>query len=359
MTATDLLGGRVILHAGDCLDVMAALPENSVDACVTDGPYFLPSISNRFGSETAAVAQGRIFQGSQAGFIGKPSITSDICTKPELWAAVLRILKPGGHLLSFAATKGFGRMQVAAEDAGFETRDMLVWLYGTGFPKGKPLGKFMDRHYLGDHLDDDELARGPVSHSAAFYDERDIVLKPAIEPILLARKPLIGTISDNLAAFGTGSLDVTGCRVEHGTGSSYPSNVLLDGSGEVIAAFPRDADGRSAARFFYSAKADAFDRAGSNHPTVKPVSLMQYLVRLVTAPGQIVIDPFAGTGTTGEAAWREGRRALLIEIDADFQTDIVRRHALAVAGPEERRRESIKAKVGEKPFEAGSLFASL
>jgi site-specific DNA-methyltransferase (adenine-specific) len=167
----------------------------------------------------------------------------------------------------------------------------------------------------------------------------------------------------------------------------WPANIIHDGSEEVIAAFPetesgagnkanknpttRDSqviptidtgqiwggDSGSAARFFYTAKADADDRLGSKHPTVKPVDLMQWLCRLVTPKGGTVLDPFAGTGTTGEAAFREGFNAVLIEREEEYQADIRRRMSLCMSGPDERKRESIKAKLGDVPFEPGSLFA--
>jgi site-specific DNA-methyltransferase (adenine-specific) len=120
---------------------------------------------------------------------------------------------------------------------------------------------------------------------------------------------------------------------------------------------PRQPDSGSAARFFYSAKADANDRIGSKHPTVKPVDLMRWLVRLITPPGGTVLDPFAGTGTTGEAAFYEGFNAVLIEREAEYQADIARRMRLALAGPDERVRESIKA--SGKAIDAGPLFGEV
>jgi site-specific DNA-methyltransferase (adenine-specific) len=168
----------------------------------------------------------------------------------------------------------------------------------------------------------------------------------------------------------------------------WPANVVHDGSDEVVGAFPETTSGSgnkntgnrdngltignglgagigdgiggdsgSAARFFYSAKADADDRLGSRHPTIKPVSLMQWLVRLVTRPGGVVLDCFAGTGTTGEACLREGMRAILIEREAEYQDDIRRRMRLAMSGPDERSREAIKARMGDKPIDAGPLFS--
>jgi DNA modification methylase len=176
----------------------------------------------------------------------------------------------------------------------------------------------------------------------------------------------------------------------------WPANLILDGGDEVASLFPNTASGSgtvrqesgadkdgnrssvygkesrpagtemisygdegSAARFFWSSKADADDRLGSRHPTVKPVDLVQYLVRLVTPPGGLVLDPFAGTGTTGEAAWREGARAVLIERETEYQADVRRRMALALAGPDERARESVKAKMKGKPPDHGPLFENL
>jgi site-specific DNA-methyltransferase (adenine-specific) len=245
-------------------------------------------------------------------------------------------------------------------------------------------------------------------------------LKPACEPIVLARKPLSeSTVAANVLKWGTGALNIDGCRVSvdadepnrrdnasidrSAEGATYnlqktrrnatlqngrwPANVIHDGSDEVVGAFPEtqtnagtaqsvhragmwgietqegrtlsNGDSGSAARFFYTAKADADDRLGSNHPTVKPLDLMQYLVRLVTPPRGLVLDPFAGTGTTGEAAMREGIRAILIEREAEYQEDIRRRMRLATCGPDERSRESIKAKLKDKPLSVGPLFGAL
>lgn len=272
----------------------------------------------------------------------------------------------------------------------------------------------------------DGLRRDKASSAAARqWEGWGTALKPAMEPITLARKPLTGTVAENVLAHGTGALNIAGCRVgsdqrENGAASAtsmqrksrveagyrhddgrgpgapaaavigrWPANVILDGSEEVVAAFP-DAPGQqravgpehgvkasvnvfgdygardrfdprgdtgSAARFFYSAKADSDDRIGSKHPTVKPVDLMRYLVRLVTPPGGVVLDPFAGTGTTGEAAYREGFSAVLIEREDEYRADIARRMGLVLAGPEQRRHAIIKAKA--KPDDmTGTLFAT-
>lgn len=395
--AEALLDGKIMLHAGDCLDVLDTLPENSVDGCACDPPYHLQSIVDRFGTGAAPArdeAHGGAFARASRRFMGQTWDGGDIAFQPSTWARVLRVLKPGGYLAAFGASKSGFTMQGAIVAAGFEVREnlldivdsnqtladfvgslndvqrcaffkcldegdprgLLAWVYGSGMPRGKPLAKFMDRHYLGDWLDDDERARGAISHSAAFYGSRDIVLKPAFEPIILARKPLDGTIAENLAKWGTGSLDIDGCRVEGADRARFPSNVLHDGSAAATRDFPIVGDG-STARYFFNAKATADDRAGSKHPTIKPIALMRWLVRLITTPGQLVIDPFAGSGSTGEAAFREGRRAILIEREAEYQADIRRRAAWCLFGPEERKRALMELAMQEATRSAPPLIA--
>lgn len=390
---------KITLLAGDCREVLNTLPESSVDSCVTDPPYHLTSIVKRFGKDGSAPAQfgtDGAFSRASRGFMGKEWDGGEVAFEPETWAAIYRVLKPGAHLLAFGAPKNFGFMQYAIGKGGFEIRDVLAWIFGSGFPKSHNIG-----------------------------DGWGTALKPAYEPIIMARKPLSEkTVAANVMRWGTGAINVDGCRVEtlprktgtkkdgaDATGSGatlqgsslsrqqewdaqnlgrWPANVVHDGSEEVVGAFPeapgqqryvwpehgdrpsrgiyhdfgprppnepRD-DGGSAARFFYTAKADSDDRIGSKHPTVKPLDLMQWLVRLVTPRGGLVIDPFAGTGTTGEAAFREGMRAILIEREEEYQTDIRRRISLCMAGPEERKRESIKAKQEGKPVDFGPLFAN-
>jgi site-specific DNA-methyltransferase (adenine-specific) len=201
-----------------------------------------------------------------------------------------------------------------------------------------------------------ELRNGGATEAAKQWQGWGTALKPAWEPIVLARKPLVGTVAENVLEHGTGALNIDGCRVESdgshkrpfqptnndrtvygaqtgfqptNSDGRWPANLCHDGSEEVLAAFPG-----SAARFFYCAKANAKDRLGSRHPTVKPLALMQWLVRLVTPPDGVVLDPFAGSGTTGEAAWREGMCAILIELEAEYLADIERR--LSVADKDER-----------------------
>jgi site-specific DNA-methyltransferase (adenine-specific) len=361
------LDGRVTLHCGDCLDVLDSMDENSVDAVVCDPPYHLTSIVKRFGGDAAPRTEatvGKHAYGRHAtGFMGKKWDGGDVAFKPETWRKVLRVLKPGGYIVAFASSRGFGRMSVAIEDAGFINHPMFGWIFGSGFPKATRV-------------------KAPGYEGFRYGGQ---ATKPALEPVYMGQKPFSeGTGTANILRWGTGALNIDGCRVgaEGGTAGAgagavvfsdglngtfgkpvpglgrWPANIIHDGSDEVLEAFPETdstppgnikpspstanaygeylerslighTDTGSAARFFYTAKADAEDRLGSKHPTVKPLDLMQYLVRLVTPPGGLVLDPFAGTGTTGEAAFREGMRAVLIEREPEYQADIARRMELA------------------------------
>lgn len=432
-----LLGGRVMLYCGDSREVLRALPDNSVDSIPCDPPYALVSIVKRFGKPGAAPAQhgaDGLYARASAGFMGKQWDTGETAFDAGFWREAFRVLKPGGHVAAFSGTRTYHRLACAIEDAGFEIRDsiahlastdpqvrafveslteaqaeaffrladvigfggLLAWAYGTGFPKSH------------------NLKGGNEGWGTA--------LKPAWEPIVLARKPLVrkggGTVEANMRAHGVGALHVDACRisgpktpapvgefrgssvattglrgVRDGTSDHlgrWPANIVHDDSAEVVGAFPQSdgqqgdvtgaepsspfrsvygdmparaggfaarQDSGSAARFFFSAKASSDERAGSNHPTVKPVALMQWLCRLVTPKGGLVLDPFAGTGTTGEAAWREGMRVILIEREPDYQADIRRRMALAATGPEERRRTLAARSNADTPADLGPLFA--
>lgn len=394
----EILAPGIVLHPGDCLETMRAMAERGerVHAVVTDPPYHLTSIVNRYGGPDAAPQQygtDGAFARAARGFMGKQWDGGDIAFRPETWRLCWELLPPGGHLAAFGGTRGFHRMTCAIEDAGFEIRDCLMWLYGTGFPKSHDPGDAMEREWW----DETELERGMCSHRAAYWNAWGTALKPGWEPIILGRKPLPrdGTVAENVLAHGTGAIHIDACRVEgvprttHADGNRvtsiaasghlagkkphgptlapdgrWPANVVHDGSAEVEAAFAAfgsdkgasapasgpslrngnlsvargkfnglqdgrepafHADTGSASRFFYSAKATAADRAGSRHPTVKPIALMRWLARLITPPGGTILDPFSGSGTTGAAALAEGFRAILCEREAEYQADIRRR----------------------------------
>lgn len=375
---------------GECRDVMASLNPDSVDAVVTDPPYALTGVS-RAGSprqNDPETPHGRTKLGG--GFMGK---TWDAkLPTVEDWSAALRVAKPGAHLVAFGGTRTFHRLTSAIEDAGWEIRDCLSWLYGQGFPKSH-------------NLDGEHEGWGTA-------------LKPAWEPIVLARKPLIGTVEKNMRAHGVGAINIDASRIQvsdadyernhsgdrghagtrqedratnlHPGGGSasdlgrWPANVVLDeeaagqldaevgeltsganptkrGSpktrntygefeGQTECEPARGVDVGGASRFFYCAKASRSERnaglgdrpkqqllwsngdqnpgsfqdpgteraAENNHPTVKPVALMRWLIKLVTPRGGLVLDPFMGSGTTGIAAVLERMRFIGVEREAEY-----------------------------------------
>lgn len=371
----------MLIH-GNNLEELPKLADNSIDAIITDPPYEL-------------------------GFMGKSWDSTGIAYNIELWQQCLRVLKPGGHLLAFSGSRTYHRMAVAIEDAGFDIRDQIMWVYGSGFPKSLNVSKAIDkqsgaqREVVGSRevwgrgaerfadIGEDIPVNGnasipitaPATDAAKQWEGWGTALKPAHEPIVLARKPLDGTVANNVIQHGTGALNINGCRIgereisqsrgakltsavygkinvaslddayPEGLGR-WPANLIHDGSDEVLQLFP-DATGDSAARFFYCAKANKRDRnegldnfqpkreadriaddgvGGNNprnrtntpklnhHPTVKPTELMRYLCRLITPPGGTILDPFTGSGSTGKAAILEGFNFIGIELDPDYIT---------------------------------------
>ncbi len=365
------LDGKVTLWHGDCREVLKDFADNSIDSVVCDPPYALVSINRRFSAENAAKVKipaggTGAYARASSGFMGQKWDTGETAFAVGFWQEVFRVLKPGGHVLAFAATKTYHRLACAIEDAGFEIRDQIGWVYGCGFPKSLNISKYIDkkarlfparaggkvnsefRIFPYKHKNADKV--DPIHVDAKKWHGWGTALKPAWEPICVARKPIETSNADNVLKYGVGALNIDGCRVVDG--SRWPANIIHDGSDEVAATFPGLND-KSAARFFYSAKASKAERLGSKHPTVKPVDLMAYLCRLVTPPGGVVLDPFAGTGTTGEAAAREGFSSILIEREEEYLADIAKRMALAKCGKVERRSAVNKA----SNTSIGGLFA--
>jgi DNA modification methylase len=404
--------GDARLYVGDCIEVMAEMDAESVDAVVCDPPYGIgfmgkawdaaaiterverdnasratlgndspsrprrkkPRSSSAYGNR--AIAAGpvrdhtltRARSGSMHAGEYDLSLTANAAFQSwcETWAReALRVLKPGGHLLAFGGTRTYHRLTCGIEDAGFQVRDCLSWLYGSGFPKSL-------------NLDGEWQGWGTA-------------LKPGWEPCVVARKPLPGTVAENVQAHGTGAINVDGCRVPtddvlqtlngsfsfSGSGGAnetgktitmrsaglgrWPANVVLDEAaaemldaqsgeqrstpsmrGERHGSIYGGGNGPSgpstirghddtggASRFFYTAKASRADRstngANNTHPTVKPTNLMRWLIRMVTPPGGVVLDPFAGSGTTLVAARAEGVRCIGIERENEYAQIIVAR----------------------------------
>ena len=415
------------LILGNCLEKLKELKDNSVDSVVTDPPYGISFMGKKWDYDVPSV---------------------------DIWKECLRVLKPGGHLLSFAGTRTQHRMAVNIEDAGFEIRDMIAWVYGSGFPKSLNIGKVMDKYLKTGNAswngtgDSSNGALGysklqhnqgyrPADYSNKHQNKEEITedlakkwegwgtaLKPALEPITVARKPLEKglNVASNCLKWGVGGINIDGCRVgfdmnnkedvhavdqwarqsksgvkvfnQEGSAKlqefnqkaptgRFPANLIHDGSEEVVGLFPQTKSGGgnknsvnnqensflgtgfggtgtktdwkidsgSASRFFYCAKASKRERnmgcedmekvrhsdrikedgvGGDNprnrsntkkqnfHPTVKPLALMEYLVKLVSREGQVVLDPFMGSGTTGMACKRLGREFIGIEIDEEY-----------------------------------------
>lgn len=339
------------LHNEPNLATMARLPDNSVDSIVTDPPYGLgtpPPLKDVL----SAWLSGEAYHAKGRGFMGKE--WDAFVPGPEIWRECLRVLKPGGHLISFFGTRTYHLGALAIEMAGFEVRDQLAWIFATGFPKSRSLLKPAYEPIL--------MARKPgsaISDTPLNIDACRIPVDMAVDDPRLGGNGKWSTKNSakNIYAGGYAGKDVTSSEL-----GRYPSNVLHDGSPEVISHFPsaagqlapsrtkpgdktngiygkmvhspeqmmpRQDESTSAARFFYSAKASRAERGDFNdHPTVKPVDLMRWLCRLVTPPGGIVYDPFAGSGSTLIAAWLEDFGALGSEMDAHYCEIYERRKAI-------------------------------
>jgi len=396
----------VTIYLGDCVEVMADMPENSVDAIVTDPPYgleFMGKEWDKFGGRP--VGDGYEGNGGMKRYFkgNKPVYEAGLSyqTWTTQWATqALRVLKPGGYLLAFGGTRTYHRLVCGLEDAGFEIRDTICWLYGSGFPKNLDISKQIDkmagaeREVLGQgkyankgrRIDnrvyskatpsDQEVITTPSTEAAKEWQGWGTALKPAFEPIVVARKPISEkNVALNVLKWGTGGMDIDGARIgkenhivhgkqaghfQPGSGETikdyhqvqgrWPANVILDEeaarvldeqSGESETKRiekPSDCRGNTwggtiqthrgprghtdsggASRFFYCAKASSSERGKGNvHPTCKPVKLMEYLVKLVSREGATILDPFAGSMSTVLAAVALGRECIAIEQSEDY-----------------------------------------
>lgn len=391
----------VTVHHGDCIEVLRSLPSGSVDSIVTDPPYGIRFMGQTWdGADIVRRTQQGLdsskgapdgARGPHGGYrsasveAGRYSRSLRDAWAFQQWCGewaceALRVLKPGGFMLAFGGARTWHRLACAVEDAGFEVRDSIAWIYGSGFPKSVNVARTVDAR----------LAHGESASSAA-WEGWGTALKPSFEPCVVARRPLDGTVADNVLAHGVGGINIDACRI-HSAGSEgrdytvrrlksgaelnrtggnwrpeeggeayvgrtkdgrWPSNVVLDEEAahaldaEAPESVSRRGKPRSAAtsgagwdmratgaeyddqggpsRFFpvfrYEVKASADERpsvGGVSHPTVKPVALMRWLVRLVTPYGGMVLDPFAGSGTTLEAAVAEGMRAVGVEREESY-----------------------------------------
>ncbi|QOI67690.1 DNA methylase [Arthrobacter phage Orcanus] len=407
----------VTLYAGDCLEVLRDLPDNSVDSVVTDPPYGLGNTTPALVAETVTAWLGgnREYIPEGRGFMGRPW---DAFVPPvAVWDECLRVLKPGGHCLAFSGSRTLDLMTLGLRFAGFDIRDSIMWLYGSGFPKNRDVSGAMASYLAGDRpesgaapevyevtrflkaardaagwtnrrIDEHFGTNGMAGHwttqgsqpsvpSLRQWDElrgllgfedsavRPLVerlcsterpedwgagagdedflgslkknveyasagdwgtaLKPAFEPVVVARKPVIGSITANVGNFGTGAFNLAGCRTgEEGgeVGGRWPANVVLE---ESQAAELDRVSNEKPAQFFpvfrYEPKAPTSERPrvnGVSHPTVKPLELMRWLCRLVTPPGGTVLEPFAGSGSTVEAAVLERFQCVAVERQPEY-----------------------------------------
>ena len=385
------------LYHGDCLEELKKLEDNSVDAVITDPPY---GLSNTKPQQVADVLRAWVTGDTESvpakrgGFMGKD--WDSFVPPPAVWEECMRVLKPGGHMAVFAGARTQDLMGLSIRLAGFEIRDTLGWVYGSGFPKSHNISKAIDKATAAEC---EEIA----TSEAQQWDGWGTALKPAIEPIILARKPLDGTVANNVLSHGVGGLNIDACRVPHGDevdmqaqqrqqseggdsvtgafgagglvgspipmykpGGRFPANVLLDehaakemdeqsgwqkdgtavqrnrknseaNPNGIYRSHVREAEsdqtfgsGGGASRFFpvfkYQAKAPKKERpvieredgTKIQHNTVKPLALMEWLVSLIVPPGGTVLDPFAGSGTTLQAALSKDFTPIGIEQDADY-----------------------------------------
>jgi site-specific DNA-methyltransferase (adenine-specific) len=379
---------NVILH-GDCLEKLRDIPDNSIDAVVTDPPYGLSKEPDIYEVLTKWM-NGEDYQHRGGGFMGKT--WDSFVPGPSVWREVFRVLQPGGHVVCFAGTRMQDLMTVSLRLAGFEIRDVIEWIYFSGFPKSMDVGKAFDKRNGRNYPDDDfreiiyrkeakrekigersyrvtenstwgqEVNGGrfkigehtyditaPATDLAKKWDGWGTALKPSHEPIILARKPIEKNVAYNVEKYGTGAININGCRIwDENKAGRFPANCITTERDAFFSKYfnitppelskkaskkDRNSDWRGEEislplreKVFGNDKGDGFGRGLSNskhptrnnHPTVKPTDLMAWLVRLITPPGGVVLDPFAGSGSTLVAAKREGFNYIGIERESEY-----------------------------------------
>ncbi|KYC67187.1 DNA-methyltransferase [Heyndrickxia coagulans] len=371
---------------GDCRDKLKELPDNSVDSIVTDPPYGLSKEPDIFEVLTKWM-NGEPYDHGHGGFMGKT--WDSFVPHPDIWREVYRVLKPGGHSLVFAGTRTQDLMTIALRLAGFEVRDVIEWLYFSGFPKSMDVSKAFDRRAgverevigqkwaerypngpggnsftVGGEVDGtrtaaNTLLTAPATELAKKWGGWGTALKPAHEPIIVVRKPLEGTVCDNVERWGTGAINVDGCRIGDGydrasgglrkakhaenepsfslamnqdkrpMGGRFPANIVTTESDAFWSKYcdvtatqgnvtPQELSKKASKRDRNSDWRGEEIASQNSHPTVKPTELMAWLVSLVTPPGGTVLDPFAGSGSTLVAAKREGFGFIGIEREPEY-----------------------------------------
>ncbi|MGN7862922.1 DNA-methyltransferase [Microbacterium sp. 22303] len=332
---------RVTLYLGDTVSMLPQLPAASVDALISDPPYGLS-----FNGHTWDDASGFLesLQHLDTRNMTPPEIFETWCTE---WArGALHVLKPGAHAAVFGGTRTWHRMVRGLENAGFEVRDQIAWLYSSGMPKSMDVSYALDRRngairsdrivQKADHPSVLGATRRvvsaglPVSDDAQQWQGWGTALRPAFEPIMLARKPVAGTVVGSVLEHGTGALNIDAARFDE---NRWPPNVALDPTQAdaldlLTGSWRTQPASTTFPVFRYEAKPNREERPrafGVSHATVKPLALMRWLIRLITPPGGLILEPFAGSGTTVEAGVLERFRVVAIEKEPEFVPLIISR----------------------------------
>ena len=408
------------LLLGDCLDKLKELDDNSIDSIVTDPPYGLSFMGKDWDKVKATrETQSQVVKGLGAGM--KMTTLADNI-EFEKWVTewsmeCMRVLKPGGYMLAFGGSRMYHRLASGVENAGFEIRDQMMWIYGSGFPKSRDIGKDIEKIKVGgiknlkqigtkqgikvetgtsgysyskEYVPGISMGGKQISGDIPVYEITNewggwgTALKPAHEPIVMARKPLSGkTVGNNVLEWGTGGINIDDSRIptdeelgrfqvdgngplspKHGFNNNsmskgdkfiegnpngrFPANIIFDEEAGTLL----DEQYEGVSRFFYCPKTSKGDRnEGNIHPTVKPTDLMLYLIRLVTPKGGVTLDPFMGSGSTGKAAVRGGFDFIGIEREKEYMEIAESRINYEINNPHKEgkgKKVEVKAEVVDK-----------